>query len=292
MISRQISLIVLCIAALATLLAGCRNNQRRAEILNGQGNQQYSAGDFAAALETYRQAEVLRPDLPAISYNAANALNHQNDFTRSIDEDQRAARSTDATIQNRAYYGMADGYTHMNQLREAIDAYKSALRADPSDVDAKYNLEVVERQLDQQQAEQAQQQSQAQQSGQSQATQSGQAEHAQAGQPSGDQNEQAEAAQAAQAAQGAQAAQAAQANQAQPGPGQQASAQSGAASGYTGTPEGQAQALEPDLKRALDRFNQTGNIDDALRALDIAAQQERLRQSGSGAPPDPKERDW
>jgi Ca-activated chloride channel homolog len=270
--------------ALAALLAGCAGNQHRAEQLNGEGNQQYSAGDFVRALETYRQAEVLRPDLPAIGYNAANALNHQNDFARAIDEDQRAARSTDASIQNRAYYGMGDAYTHLNQLREAIDAYKSALRADPSDVDAKYNLEVVERRLDQQQAEQAQQQSQSQQPNQTQQGQQEQTEQAQQGQPGGDQGQQAAAAQAGQPAQG---------NQAQQGQGQPSAAQaSGSASGYTGTPAGQAQALDPDLKRALDQFNQSGSIDDALKALDVAAQEERLRQSGSGAPPQQQGRDW
>jgi Ca-activated chloride channel homolog len=288
-ITRLERFVLLAAVACAALLAGCGSNQPRAEQLNGQGNQLFAAGDFARALETYRQAEVLRPDLPAISYNAANALNHQNDFARSLDEGQRAARSTDASIQNHAYYGMGDAFTHLNQLREAIDAYKSALRADPSDVDAKYNLEVVERQLDQQQAEQAQQQTQAQQAQTQQSIQSPQdqqqqSEQAQQGQPGGDQGQQAAAAQAGQAAQG---------NQAQQGQGQSNAAQpSGSASGYTGTPAGQAQALDPDLKRALDQFNQTGSIDDALKALDIAGQEERLRQSGSGAPPQAQGRNW
>jgi tetratricopeptide (TPR) repeat protein len=272
----------------AALLAACGDNQHRAEQLNSQGNQQYAASEFPSALETYRRAEILRPDLPAISYNAANALNHQNDLSRALDEGQRAARSTDASIQDHAYYGMGDAYTRLNQLREAIDAYKSALRADPSDADAKYNLEVVERKLDQQQAEQAQQQAQAQQSNQGQSTQSeqsGQSQTAQSGEGQGQQTA---------AAQQGQPGQTAQGNPAEQQPGQAAaSGQSGGASnGYTGTPAGQAQALDPNLKRALDQFNQTGSIDDALKALDVAAQQERLRQSGSGAAPQPQGRNW
>ena len=77
--------------------------------------------------------------------------------------------------------------------------------------------------------------------------------------------------------------------------GQQASASAGGApGGYTGTPAGQAAALNPDLKKALEQFNRTGNIEDALRALDIVGQQERLRDAsrGGGAMPQPQGRDW
>jgi Ca-activated chloride channel family protein len=277
---------VLLIAVAVTLFTACSANKPSAEVLNRNGNQQYTNGDFAAALETYRKAEVLRPDLPALNYNAGNALNHQNDFVRALEEDQRAVHSVDAAIQDRAYYAMGDAYVHTNQLREAVDAYKSALRADPSDVDAKYNLEVIQRQFDQQQADQAQQQAQAQQ---------GQADQPdeQARQP-GQASQPGEQAQDAQPGQSGQAAQPGQGQASQPGPGQQASGGQGSSgvSGYTGTPAGQAAALDPNLKRALDQFNQTGSVDDALRALDIVGQQERLRQAGSGAPQQNQGRDW
>jgi Ca-activated chloride channel family protein len=268
----------------AALFGACSSGKRTAEILNRDGNRQYAAGDYPNAIETYRQAEVLRPDLPALNYNAANALNRQNDFARSLQEGQRATFSTDAGVQDRAYYGMGDAYVHTSQLREALDAYKSALRANPADMDAKYNLEVIQRRLDQQQASQQQQQDQAEQQAgqQNQEGQQGQAQAGQ-GQPSAEAQPQP-----------GQQAQDEQAQAAQAGPGQQTAAgQNGSgATGYTGTPAGQADTLDPNLKRALDQFNQTGSIDDALRALDIAAQQERLRQSGNAAPPNAQGRDW
>ncbi|HTE87125.1 MAG TPA: tetratricopeptide repeat protein, partial [Dehalococcoidia bacterium] len=219
------------------------------------------------------------PDFAALNYNAGNALNRQNDFARALDEGQRAVHSTDAAIQDRAYYAMADAYVHTNQLREALDAYKSALRANPADVDAKYNLELIQRRLDGQDAGQPQAQEQP----------------GPGGQP-GEQGEQAQAGQGDQAQQGQPGppAQAEQGNAAQPGSGQQAAAGQGStgASGYTGTAAAQADALDPNLKRALDQFNQTGSVDDALRALDIVGQQERLRQAGSGGPPQSQGRDW
>jgi len=275
-------------AVLSGALIGCRAAPQAAEQLNQTGNRQYAAHDFGKALETYRRAEVLRPDLPGLNYNAANTLNQQNDFARAIDEAERAIHSTDAKLQDRAYYSIGNAYVRTNQLREAVDAYKSALRVDSSDVDAKYNLEVIQRRLDQNAG--ASQQSEA--SGSGQPDQQNQAQAGQAGQPNRGQpqNAQAQAGQAGQQDQGQ--AQNAQASSGQAGQPSGSSANS-SVSGYTGTPEGQAAALDPGLKQALDRFRQTGNIDDALRALDIAQQQEQLQQAaGNGDTPQPQGRDW
>jgi tetratricopeptide (TPR) repeat protein len=266
---------------IAALLTGCSSGKQVAERLNRDANRLYTARDFPGALETYRKAEVLRPDLPAINYNTGNTLNQQSDFERAVAEDRQATQSTDAEVQDRAYYSMGNAFVRSNQLRDAIDAYKSALRAKPSDQDAKYNLEVIQQRLAQQDArrQQIQESDQSDQSGQADTAQQGQE---QAGQ-SGAQGDAADTGQQPQAGQASGAAQAGQ---------PQGSTASASAGGYTGTPAGQAAALDPALKKALDQFNQTGNVDDALRALDIAGQQQRIQQAGGGSPPKPQGRDW
>lgn len=277
---RSYLLFVLPLLAGAAFIA-CGSVPHAAERLNQDGNRQYAARDYAGALETYRRAEVLRPDLPALNYNAANTLNQQSDFQRAVSEDQQAIHSTDPAVQDRAYYSMGNAYVRTNQLREAVDAYKSALRVNPSDMDAKYNLEVIERKLGQEEARQQPQPGQ-DQSGRSQQGQDGQ--QAQPGQgQAGAQGQDGQP----------QAGQAAGASAGQPS----GATGNGTASGYTGTPAGQAAALDPDLKRALDQFDRTGNVDDALRALDIAAQQEQTRQqqaqqTGGGGPAQSQGRDW
>jgi Ca-activated chloride channel homolog len=282
---------VLCLG-LAVVLGACSAVRQSAESLNSAGNRQYALGNYAGALESYLRAEVLRPDLPALNYNAANTLNQQKDYARAIDEGQKAVHSTDADVQDRAYYSIGNADVRTGQLREAVDAYKSALRVNPSDMDAKYNLEVVEKQLDlEAAASQQNQQANAGQAGQPGAAQ--QQGGAQPGQP-GENGTPAEA-QPGQAGQSPGAAQA-QAGAAQPGQGGPGlgSSSSGAAGGYTGTPEGQAAALDPNLKRALDQFNQTGDVNDALRALDIAQQQQQMEQAagnGNTSPPS-NGRDW
>ncbi len=274
--------------ALVALLASCGVAPRSAATLNHSGNLQYHAGAYPNALEDYREAEVLRPDLPALKYNAGNALIQQRIYQQAITEDQQAARSTDADTQDRAYYGMGNAYVGLNDLEGAVDAYKSALRANPSDMDAKYNLEVVERRLQQEQANQPQQSAQAQ-PGQSSSGQPGQqgqpgagAQPGQAGQP----------APGGQEAQGGQPADVAQGVPSAGGAAGATGGSSSGASGYTGTPAGQAAALDPGLQQALGQFDKTGSVDSALQALDIIAQQQQLQQSGNSPPPDTQAKDW
>jgi Ca-activated chloride channel family protein len=278
----------------AASLASCGVVPRSAATLNHSGNQQYRAGDYANALESYREAEVLRPDLPALNYNAGNALIQQSGLQQAINEDQQAARSTDPTTQDHAYYSMGDAYVGLNDLADAVEAYKSALRANPSDVDAKYNLEVIERRLEQ---EQANQPAPGGQAAQSQPGQSAQGEPGQQGEQvaAGQGGQSVQAGQSTPGVQAAQGGQPANIAQGAPSAGAAIGApggSTGSASGYTGTPAGQAAALDPSLQQALGQFDKTGSVDSALQALDIIAQQERLQQSGNSPPPDPQGKDW
>ena len=289
------------LALLGALVVACGKPSIAAETLNRQANQHFKAGDFAGAVDLYLRAQVMRPDLPALSYNAGNALSRQGDAQRAIEQEQQAAASNDPDLQDRAFYSIGNDEVQSNQLAAAIDAYKSALRANPNDKDAKYNLEVVERQLAQQQAQQqpasggpvasAPPNGQQGQPGQNTQGPGQPGQAAQAGQP--DQSGQSVPGQGqpGQGQQG-QATQATQGGQSGPGqPGQGSS--SGSAIGYTGTPEGSGDAVPPDLKQALGQFDNSQSVDNALQALDILRQQERDQQAAQGnTAQQPGQRDW
>ena len=323
------SSVLAALALLGALGLACTRAPSTAERLDHQANLAYRSADYGSALEQYRRAEVLRPDLPAISYNTGNALIRQNDFQRAIDEEKRAAVSTDPDVQDRAYYSLGDAEVRTNQLREAVDAYKSALRANPSDMDAKYNLEVIQRRLTQDQARQQAVQNQEKQptptaaptvqpTSTTQPTPQGLAQppppgqtaqpgQGQAGQPGqqvpGPRGQPAQAGQTAQPSAAGQRAQPSQTPQPAPsarnapnGQGQAGPPPTGSvggtASGYTGTAAGQANTLDPSVQRALNQFDQSQSIDDALRALDLIAQQEQIRQAALDGGGQAQGRDW
>jgi tetratricopeptide (TPR) repeat protein len=343
------------VALLAITALACSSASSTAQSLNHQANLAYQSGDYGGALQQYRQAEVERPDLPAISYNAGNALNQQRDFQNAITEEKRATSSSDSDLQDRAFYSIGNADVRLNQLSQAVDAYKSALRANSSDLDAKYNLEVVERRLAQDQARQqavAKQQSQplptktstptppavqaaskpggpgtppaggAQQGAvstgtppagqvgaparagqQGQPAQAGGAPQGQTGQPgqgqSGQPGQAVPPTSTGQPPIGPQpqaTASAQPATSASNSPGQSGASStggaSGSASGYTGTTGSQANALDPAIRNALSQFDQSQSIDNALRALDLIAQQERIRQAARDGGTQSQGRDW
>lgn len=111
--------------------------------LNRQGNQHYAQGDYTQALEDYRRAQVQRPDLPQIGYNIGNTLHRQGDYRKAVEEGRRALFGDDPLVLARAYYSLGNHYFRLGLLREARTAYKNALIHNPDDLDAKFNLEVV-----------------------------------------------------------------------------------------------------------------------------------------------------
>jgi Ca-activated chloride channel family protein len=118
--------------------------------LNEEGNRLYQEGDFAGALEAYREAQVERPDLAELNLNAANALDRLEEYERAVDEVLRAFPIDDPALAFRAEYGLGNHYFRLGRLADAFEAYRRALVLDPSDADAKFNLELTARLLAQQ----------------------------------------------------------------------------------------------------------------------------------------------
>lgn len=274
--------VIAIIAALAILLTACQSEDK-ARRLNREGNTAFDAGDYQTALDRYRQAQVEAPDQAAYIYNGGNALHRLGQFDRAAAESQRAAANGPDDVRFRAYYALGNNYLRLEKLREARDAYKNALKLNPSDIDAKFNLEVVQRRLDerqqQQQGQQGQQNQQGQQGRQQGRNQPGQQQDQQQGQSQpGQQQGQNQPAQnqPAQNQPGQQQGQ--QPGQQQPGQGQ---------SGQQPSQDGQPTAADLDraLRDATADFERNQSVEDALRILDVLEQQARLRQRQ--VPPQP-----
>ena len=136
-------------AAAALWAASCGG--RSVESLNREGNRLYDAGQYEEALETYRQGQVERPDLPQFPYNIGNVLHRLGQYDRAVEETRRALTAGDPELRFRAYYALGNHYFHLGRYSEAYEAYKGALRENPSDLDAKTNLELALLQMQAQQ---------------------------------------------------------------------------------------------------------------------------------------------
>jgi len=229
--SRPATLMCAALAALSCTDALAEQNQA--------ANTLYARGDVRGALARYRDLQQSRPDLAQLTVNAGNALIRLQEHSRALADHTVAARSEDTKVRLNAHYGRGTALFRQGRLDEARDAFTDALRADHTDRDAKFNIEVIDR---------------------LQAARSAPAEPGQPGQPG-------------QPGEGPQ--QPGQAGQpAQPGqpPGQQ-SGQPGRAAGGSPLPSGAQPGGTPgeNLDRALLEFRRNLTEAEALRLLDALA---------------------
>ncbi len=152
-----------------------------------RGNKEYHRQNYEAALKEYRQAQLEDPESPQVHYNIGNALHRQEEWPQALAEYGQALSDGESAVAEEAHYNMGNTLYRQGNLEEAMEAYKEALRIDPTDMDAKYNLEFVLHKLqekEQQQTSQSQDQ-QSQQQQPEQGEQSQQQEQRQKQQESG-----------------------------------------------------------------------------------------------------------
>ncbi len=118
------------------------------------GNRLYVEGRFEEAHEQYLEALRAAPDSPIVPFNNGNALYRTEEFQRAMEAYRQAAESGDPAVEAQAWYNLGNALYRQQQLQPALEAYKQALRRNPTDVDAKHNLEMTLEQIQQQQQQQ------------------------------------------------------------------------------------------------------------------------------------------
>ena len=140
---------ILALAALATLalvaLTACAGS--RAERINREGNAHFAAGRYRDALEAYREAQRRAPQEAAIALNTGRALHALGEFERAEAATLSAMRSDDPAVRAMALFHAGNHRWAADDLLGAHAAYIEALRAQPDLLDAKINLELINRLL-------------------------------------------------------------------------------------------------------------------------------------------------
>ena len=116
------------------------------------GNEHYEQGYFMDAEAEYNRAIELNPESFEAAFNKGNALFRQEKFedaSRTFGHVAENAESMD--LKASAFHNQGNSYLANQDLESAIEAYKNALRIDPSREDSRYNLAWAQRMLKQQQ---------------------------------------------------------------------------------------------------------------------------------------------
>jgi Ca-activated chloride channel family protein len=133
-----------------------------------QGNSLYNRGKYDEALSRYQMAEVLEPDATTIHFNLGNTLFRLGRYQEAARELELVMIDKKPARRANALYNTGNVAFKAGQLDAAIKAYTGALAINPSDKQAKQNLEFCLKKKQEQQnqpdsSQQKQQQNQQQQ---------------------------------------------------------------------------------------------------------------------------------
>lgn len=125
-----------------------------------EGEQLYKAGRYEEALQKFLDAQKKHPDDPRLQYNLGNTYHQLKKYEEAGKIFSKGAEGTksNSTFQERNIYNQGNNQYRQGALEDAIRSYEEALKLDPKDEDARYNLEFVKKQLEQQKQQEQQKQ--------------------------------------------------------------------------------------------------------------------------------------
>jgi len=140
------------------MLCFCTGLQTQAQEANKtvrEGNRLYQDKVYDKAADLYRKALEQQPGLAAAKYNLGHALYKAGKKEEAIAAYKDAMEALpNATDQSNAWYNQGVAWQNMQKLKECISAYKESLRLDPTNQDARQNLQQALKQMEQQQQQQ------------------------------------------------------------------------------------------------------------------------------------------
>ncbi|MEZ4793409.1 MAG: tetratricopeptide repeat protein [Gelidibacter sp.] len=109
-----------------------------------QGNELVSEDKYVAAEMEYRKAISEQPNNVAGTYNLGNSYYQKGNYDEALFRQQQAAKNaTSKADKHKAYHNIGNILMKGKKCKEAVEAYKNALRNDPTDEETRYNLGIA-----------------------------------------------------------------------------------------------------------------------------------------------------
>ncbi len=112
-----------------------------------RGKAAFDAKKYDEAAEQFRLAETERPGAAEVAYNLGNTLFEKQDYDGAIQAFQRVIDGLDPKLHQQGYYNLGNAQYRKESWPDAIKSYEEAIKRDPNDVDAKFNLELARKML-------------------------------------------------------------------------------------------------------------------------------------------------
>lgn len=107
------------------------------------------ADNFAAAEASFRKAVSLAPDNDIARYNFGNLYlkneKNRDAFNRLM---QASTKTQDKSLRHKSFHNKGNLFMDEKRYAEAVEAYKSALRNNPTDEETRYNLALAKKMME------------------------------------------------------------------------------------------------------------------------------------------------
>jgi Ca-activated chloride channel homolog len=144
--------------------------------LTDSGRKEYQGGNHPQALRDFERAARARPQDPRARFNVADGLYKNGKFDEAGTLFRSLGESPVSPLAAASRYNLGNALFQRQDYRNAVQAYREALRLAPDDLDTRRNLELALRALEAQQEQQRRNQQNKQQQDQNQKDQ-GQQNH-------------------------------------------------------------------------------------------------------------------
>ncbi|WP_034042599.1 tetratricopeptide repeat protein [Wocania ichthyoenteri] len=106
-----------------------------------EGNSLVNEDDFVSAEMAYRKAISEQPTSIAGIYNLGNSYYKKGNYEEALYRHQQAAKNAVLKTQkHKAFHNIGNILMQNKKCKEAVEAYKNALRNNPTDDETRYNL--------------------------------------------------------------------------------------------------------------------------------------------------------
>lgn len=122
--------------------------------LNEEGVRAYSKNQYDSSLHLFEKALEERPEEKIINFNLGNSFHQRGNYDQALAFYENAATASDSLLAAESFYNIGNTHYRSGQLEKAIEAYKKSLEYNSADEDAKFNLELAMKKLEEQKQQQ------------------------------------------------------------------------------------------------------------------------------------------
>lgn len=152
--------LVVCIAIFIVSFSNAQEKEaqfalKKANTYVYEANVLIQEDDFVSAEMEYRKAISEQPTSVAGVYNLGNSYYQKGNFEEALYRHEQAAKTTTSKAEkHKAFHNIGNILMKNKKCKEAVEAFKNALRNDPTDDETRYNLGLAKECAEQQKQDQ------------------------------------------------------------------------------------------------------------------------------------------